>query len=329
MSDKNNDDTTRIVDRSSRLGTGKNHLSGTKRPMVEVGTAVEDDGESESNKVVVKTPFLEVFNNGLIVENILIFLDSKEIASKRRVAKLWNPLGLKVLKNPLHGKKAFESNEELRYAVKQYCHGQRYSYDLGYPTTNKKKQFEIKCMYGFIIGKWDVRQVQDFRKIFFGMEEFNEPLEWDTSNATTMEGMFDGAYRFNSSLGPKFCTSNVRSMKDMFASCFEFNQPDISKFDTSSVENMRSMFSFATSFNQPLTMFNTSRVVDMMHMFCEALRFNQSLEGLDTSKVTNMRGMLASTPFGNENINMLVNDWGWNLSKLQHGIEEVINYYLY
>ena len=328
MSDKDDDDAFRNDDcNSGSVCIGRGNLRGTKKQKVDLGMTINDDRETNMDGVVAKDPFLEVFNNGLIVENILIFLDSKEIASKRRVAKLWNPLGLKVLKSPLHGKKAFKTNDELRNAVLQYCHGQR-RYNYGENTT-AKHQFEVKCEYGFVIGKWDVSQVQNFSLIFFGMVEFNEPFEWDTSNATTMHGMFYGACKFNSSLGPNFCTANVKDMGAMFSGCSVFDQPDISKFDTSNVERMEGMFADARSFNQPLNMFKTSRVVNMDSMLYGARCFNQTLEALDTSNVKDMVGMLYLTPLAqqlqNDPKHMLVNNWGWNLSKLSHTIEKVFS----
>merc|ERR1719424_1912846 len=47
-----------------------------------------------------------------------------------------------------------------------------------------------------------------------GMDNFNQPLSFDTSSVTDMFGMFQYAYKFNQPLS--FDTSSVTSMTEMF-----------------------------------------------------------------------------------------------------------------
>ena len=123
---------------------------------------------------------------------------------------------------------------------------------------------------------------------------------FNTSNVTTMKGMFSGAIysRPLTSLDLScFDTSKVTDMSSMF----HWWGPDsltsinLSSFNTSKVTNMSNMFfgcSKLTSLN--VSNFDTSKVTDMNNMFfgCEITSLNVS--NFDTSKVTNMEEMFAS-----------------------------------
>ena len=82
-------------------------------------------------------------------------------------------------------------------------------------------------------------------------------------------------------------TSNVTNMESMFEEASSFNQP-LNDWNVSNVTNMRSMFSNATSFNQPLNDWNVSNVTDMCYMFRNATAFNQPLNDWNVSNVTSM-----------------------------------------
>ncbi len=79
------------------------------------------------------------------------------------------------------------------------------------------------------------------------LASFNEPLYWNTSSVTTMQGMFQDAHAFNQLLS--FDTSSVTTMAGMFGGAHAFNQ--LLSFDTSSVTSMEYMFQREKSFNQP------------------------------------------------------------------------------
>ena len=55
------------------------------------------------------------------------------------------------------------------------------------------------------------------------MQSFNDDISrWETSNVTTMKGMFDNAHAFNGDLS-RWDTSNVTTMIRMFCSAHAFN----------------------------------------------------------------------------------------------------------
>jgi surface protein len=114
-------------------------------------------------------------------------------------------------------------------------------------------------------------------------EAFNGTIgDWDTSNVTSMVGIFSGLSTFNE---------------------------DISRWDTSSVTDMTSMFNGATAFNTSISGWDTSSVTDMSHMFIDADNFNQDISGWVTSNVTTMQSMFARTAF-NQDIS------GWDTSSV-------------
>ena len=152
--------------------------------------------------------------------------------------------------------------------------------------------------YGHI-STWNTTDVSDmsglFCNVFYVDNTFNDALDgWDTSNVTTMSGMFFSTRRFNQPLN-NWDTRNVEDMSHMFASAVKFNQP-LDKWDTSKVRTMHGMFSKAVGFSQKLDTWVTSRVQDMTRMFSHT-KFNHKLDTWDTSNVRTMQGMFSSTTF--------------------------------
>ena len=90
------------------------------------------------------------------------------------------------------------------------------------------------------IGKWDVSQVTDMRKVFSDLKDFDFAVsDWDVSRVAHMRGMFAYAISFNQDLS-KWDVSSVVNMAAMFQRAVLFNG-DISKWDVSSVNAMRVM----------------------------------------------------------------------------------------
>ena len=115
-------------------------------------------------------------------------------------------------------------------------------------------------------------------------------FELDTSNVTTMGGMFQNCGNLTFLDVSNFDTTNVTSMNSMFKGCNALTSLDVSNFDTTNVENMYAMFSGCNALTSlDLRNFNTTKVEDMTYMFadCKALT-SLDISNFDTTNVTNM-----------------------------------------
>ncbi|MEM9423772.1 MAG: BspA family leucine-rich repeat surface protein [Spirochaetota bacterium] len=109
----------------------------------------------------------------------------------------------------------------------------------------------------------DTSLITDMSYLFRGVDKknFNGDIsEWDTSNVTTMEGMFGFAFQFNRDIRA-WDVSSVTRMDKMFWQAAKFNQ-DISAWDTSNVTNMDYMFTGARDFEQNLRSWNVAKVAN-------------------------------------------------------------------
>lgn len=104
---------------------------------------------------------------------------------------------------------------------------------------------------------------------------------FDTSQVTTMFGMFDGARKLHMLNVKNFDTSKVTNMGYMFSG-IAVSELDLSSFDTSNVSNMGGMFDGTTKLNKlDLSNFDTTKVTTMEYMFA-----NTAVSQLDISPFT-------------------------------------------
>ena len=96
--------------------------------------------------------------------------------------------------------------------------------------------------------------------------EFNQEINFDTTNVTSMAKMFAKATNFNK---PITFTYIPKDISYMFSEAINFNQ-DISTWNTSDVTNMSYMFDNATSLNQDITDWNVDSSTNLLSMFLDA-----------------------------------------------------------
>ena len=116
----------------------------------------------------------------------------------------------------------------------------------------------------------------------------------DTSNVTSMNGMFSECSSLAYLDLSNFNTSKVTNMDSTFYICSSLTSLDLSNFNTSKVTNMNQMFYRCSKLtNLDLSNFNTSNVTNMYYMFnyCSSLT-SLDLSSFDTIKATNMGYML-------------------------------------
>ena len=93
-------------------------------------------------------------------------------------------------------------------------------------------------------------------------------VQWDTSNVTSMEGMFMDTLRLRTV--PMLNTSNVTDMSFMFASQYTLNYTlqSLPCFDTSRVTNMSNML-YGRAGLTALPNYNTDNVTNMNRTFAD------------------------------------------------------------
>ena len=136
---------------------------------------------------------------------------------------------------------------------------------------------------------------------------------WDTSNITSMNGMFGSCSALENLDVSKFNTSNVTNMRYMFSGCKSLTTLDVSKWNTSKATDMSYMFSGCNSLtNLDVSKWNTSNVTNMSDMFfkCNELT-TLDVSNWDTSNVTDMHYM-----FNDCNKLTTLNVSNWDTSKV-------------
>ncbi|WP_422104224.1 BspA family leucine-rich repeat surface protein [Winogradskyella sp.] len=156
---------------------------------------------------------------------------------------------------------------------------------------------------------WNTSNVTNMEALFESANSFNGNISsWDTSSVTNMRRTFNGATIFNQDIG-SWNTANVTHMGGMFWNASAFNQ-DIGSWNTSIVTNMTNTFAGATAFNGNISSWNTSNVQRMGQMFMNASAFNQDIGSWNTSSVWNMNRMFWNATAFNQDIG------GWNTSNV-------------
>ena len=154
------------------------------------------------------------------------------------------------------------------------------------------------------IGEWNVVNVETMANMFRVTSSFNQYIgDWDVSNVTDMSSMFSGAEAFNQDIG-EWDVGSVENMSNMFNSTVDFNQ-DLDDWNVSNVTNMQGMFNRSESFNGEIGNWDVSSVKDMGLMFSRAEAFNQDIGDWDVSSVTDMSRMFSNATSFDQDIG----DW--------------------
>ena len=117
----------------------------------------------------------------------------------------------------------------------------------------------------------------------------------NTSNVTTMKGMFSKCTSLGSISLYGINTSGVENLSGMFHYCSELKKIDIGNFNISKATNLSGMFSGCTKLESlDLASFDTSKVKYLHQTFmgCAALK-SLDLSSFDTSAATDFREMFA------------------------------------
>ena len=138
---------------------------------------------------------------------------------------------------------------------------------------------------------FDTSNVTSMSGMFYGSSAItiNGLENFDTSKVTDMSYMFYDSSATTLDVST-FDTSNVTDMSYMFYSSVATTL-DVSAFDTSNVINMSSMFGYSKATTLDVSTFDTSNVTNMSYMFGYSKATTLDVSNFDTSNVTDMSGM--------------------------------------
>jgi len=161
--------------------------------------------------------------------------------------------------------------------------------------TTMKAMFQDCFAYNQSMNSWITTACLDMSYMFdasFGIAWAvftGNVAAWDTSNVTTMEGMFRHQNLFNIDIGGW----NVSSVTSFFVFMFEceaFNQ-NLNSWTPLSALTMESMFQECAAFNGNVTSWNVGSVTNMQSIFHRCDIFDQDISGWNMAAVTDFRGM--------------------------------------
>lgn len=174
--------------------------------------------------------------------------------------------------------------------------------------TNMRQAFGYMiALKGLELSGFDVSNVTNMRWMFgsnvnvgiMTITSIDGTENWDTSNVTTMNGMFSCCSSLETIDVSKWNVSNVTDMCAMFFNCESLKTLDVSNWDTSNVTIMQTMFRKCFSLEKlDVSSWNVSKVMDFNNMFAGddygvtpwALK-ELDVSNWDTSSSTNMRYM--------------------------------------
>lgn len=119
----------------------------------------------------------------------------------------------------------------------------------------------------------------------------------DTSQVTSMYGLFENCASLTELDVSKWDTSHVTNMKEMFLGCSSLATLDVSKWDTAQVKTLDFVFQKCASLTElDVSKWDTSRVTSMYSTFfgCASI-IALDMSKWDTAQVTNMRNVFYGT----------------------------------
>ena len=149
------------------------------------------------------------------------------------------------------------------------------------------------------LDQFKTNKVTDIKSMFQSCYqlEYIDLSNFDTSSVENMEYIFDDCHKLKGIKGlTKLNTSNVTTMEGMFQLCIGLKYVDLSNFDTSNVTNMSYMFNKCKKLKEikGLDQFKTNNNTTLyaMFQFCTEIEY-LDLSNFDTSNVTDMAFMFS------------------------------------
>ena len=152
----------------------------------------------------------------------------------------------------------------------------------------------------------DTSLAKNFSSMFANCIAFNQPIDFNTSSATTIGGMFINCYAFNQSIN--FTATLCTNIQSMFQGCNAMNS-SINLTTSSLLTNCSYFFLTGTVFNNSITISDTSGVTTMQSMFQQCSVFDQDISSFDISSLINATNMMLLSGFSATNYDLLLVSW--------------------
>ena len=288
---------TNLIDNNIYKGSINSNTSGSVTIYYKSSSNIDDDIYVKT-RGIIKEPSYAMMKNGGSSDSVSTSgtefwsYDYRPYIRKIEFKNDLNDLPSNCVKNNLCWDISFDTNQENKVYAYLIDNGLKDS------TDNKKSLYNL-----YIVSESIISAPQNSNNIFSfhfssdlrtsNLEEIIFNNNFDTSNVTSMRGMFKGCCSLTSLNLRNFDTSNVTEMSLLFYSCLSLTNLDLSNFNTSKVTDMSCMFTNCWLLtNLDLSNFNTANVTNMSSMFqgCYGLT-SLNVGSFDTSKVTNMANM--------------------------------------
>ena len=179
------------------------------------------------------------------------------------------------------------------------CNEENLCWDISYSQTQNKKVYGYLVDSGLTIEETDSSTSTTVNKSLYNLYIVSEAQTFAPNDSSFIFSFYkyeNSKYISNLisiNFNNNFNTSNVTSMSGMFYYCEKLTDLDISNFNTAKVIRMSKMFSFCLKLTSlDLSSFNTSNVTDMNAMFYNCVYLtNLDLSDFNTSNVTDMSAM--------------------------------------
>ena len=175
---------------------------------------------------------------------------------------------------------------------------------IGLEYLNTSQVTTMDYMFGYIlftildVSHFDTSNVTSMSGMFRACTNLTtlDVSHFDTSKVTDMSGLFWNCNSLTTLDVRNFDTSKVTNMKEMFYDCKGLTSLDVTHFDTSNVTMMNSMFEYCISLTSlDVSCFNTSNVTNLAAIFSDCSSLTSiDVSHFDTSKVKLMGGMFSS-----------------------------------
>ena len=160
------------------------------------------------------------------------------------------------------------------------------------------------CLSRIIINnnKWDTSNVTTMSGMFYGckaLEFLPDISKWKTNKITDLSSMFEGCETLESfSNISNWNVDNVKNMSNMFCGCESLEHlPDFSEWSTNNLENIDSIFQNCKNLNslEGLEKWDMSKVINMSYVFKDCLSITKlkDISIWNTKKVTSFSYMFA------------------------------------